>query len=60
MIFIDNRQNKFEVTEELTKKLEEVISFVLKEEKVKEDCEVSLVFVDNEEIRGIKFIKMFI
>ena len=53
MIFIDNRQNKFEVTEELTKKLEEVISFVLKEEKVKEDCEVSLVFVDNEEIRGI-------
>ena len=53
MIFIDNRQNKFDVTEELTKKLEEVISFVLKEEKVKEDCEVSLVFVDNEEIRGI-------
>ena len=53
MIFIDNRQNKFEVTEELTKKLEKVISFVLKEEKVKEDCEVSLVFVDNEEIRGI-------
>ena len=35
MIFIDNRQNKFEVTEELTKKLEEVISFVLKEEKLK-------------------------
>ena len=53
MIFIDNRRNKFDVTEELTKKLEEVISFVLKEEKVKEDCEVSLVFVDNEEIRGI-------
>ena len=53
MIFIDNRQNKFDVTEELTTKLEEVISFVLKEEKVKEDCEVSLVFVDNEEIRGI-------
>ncbi len=33
MIFIDNRQNKFEVTEELTKKLEEVISFVLKRRK---------------------------
>lgn len=53
MILIDNRQNKIDVTKDFTKKLEEVISFVLREEKVKEDCEVSLVFVDNKEIREI-------
>ena len=53
MIFIDNRQNKFDVTEELIKSLEDMISFVLKEENVKEECEVSLVFVDNFEIKNI-------
>ena len=53
MIFIDNRQDKFEVTKDLTDKLEEVISFVLQKEGVKEECEVSLVFVDNDEIKNI-------
>lgn len=53
MIYVDNRQNKIEVNEEFIKKLEEVIEFALKEEEVNIECEVSLVFVDNNEIKEI-------
>lgn len=53
MIYIDNRQDKIEVSEELTKQLEDTIMTALKEEEVNVACEVSLVFVDNEEIREI-------
>ncbi len=53
MIFIDNRQDKIDVSNNLTSHLEKVISFVLKEELVKEECEISLVFVDNNEIKNI-------
>ena len=53
MIYVDNRQDKIEVTEEFTNKLENTIIFALKEEGVNVPCEVSLVFVDNEEIREI-------
>jgi probable rRNA maturation factor len=53
MIYVDNRQNKLEVTEELIEKLIKVIEFVLKEEEVNIKCEVSLLFVDNEEIKEI-------
>ncbi|MDO4534258.1 MAG: rRNA maturation RNase YbeY [Clostridium perfringens] len=53
MIFIDNRQNKIDVSDSLTSHLEKVIYFVLKEESVKEECEISLVFVDNHEIKDI-------
>ena len=53
MIYVDNRQDKIEVTEEFTNKLENTITFALKEEEVNVPCEVSLVFVDNEEIREI-------
>ena len=53
MIFVDNRQEKIEVRDNLTSHLEKVITFVLKEESVKENCEISLVFVDNEEIKNI-------
>lgn len=53
MIYLDNRQNKFEVTEKFEKLLSNVIDFTLKEERVDKSCEVSLVFVDNEEIRTI-------
>lgn len=53
MIYVDNRQDKIEVTEEFTNKLENTITFALKEEGVSVPCEVSLVFVDNEEIREI-------
>lgn len=53
MIYIDNRQDKIEVTDEFIKKLESVIEFALKEEEVYIDCEISMLFVDNEEIRDI-------
>lgn len=53
MIFIDNRQDKICVTEELEETIESVIEYTLKEEKVNMPCEVSVIFVDNEEIREI-------
>lgn len=53
MIFIDNRQEKIDVSDNLTSHLEKVIDFVLREEYVKEKCEISLVFVDNDEIKNI-------
>lgn len=53
MIFVDNRQEKIDVEDSLISHLEKVILFVLKEECVKEECEISLVFVDNNEIREI-------
>lgn len=53
MIYIDNRQEKIEVTSRLEEELKKVIEFALKEEEVEIPCEVSLLFVDNEEIREI-------
>jgi len=53
MIYVDNRQNKIEITDNFVNKLTEVIEFVLKEEEVRIKCEVSLLFVDNEEIKEI-------
>lgn len=53
MIYVDNRQEKIEVTEEFTEGLKKVINFALKEEEVDLECEVSLLFVDNDEIREI-------
>ena len=52
MIFIDNRQKEIDVSDGFTSHLEKVIEFVLKEEQVKEKCEVSLVFVNNDEIKN--------
>lgn len=53
MIYVDNRQEKVEISEEFVSKLTEVIDFALKEEEVNIKCEISLLFVDNEEISGI-------
>ena len=53
MIYTDNRQEKIEVTEELVKELETTIQFALKEEEVIVPSEISLLFVDNDEIREI-------
>lgn len=53
MIYIDDRQDKIPVNEELKKNIESVIEYTLKEEKVKMPCEVSVIFVDNNEIREI-------
>lgn len=53
MIYIDNRQEKIQLDNNLEKELKKVIEFTLKEEEVEISCEVSLLFVDNEEIRKI-------
>ena len=53
MIYIDNRQEKISVSDTLSKELTNVIEFALKEEEVDIKCEVSLLFVDNEEIKEI-------
>lgn len=53
MIYIDNRQFKVKVTEELEKTIKEVIEYTLKEEELNIDNEVSVIFIDNEEIKEI-------
>lgn len=53
MIYVDNRQEKIEVNEEFIDSLKNVIGFVLGQEQVKIPCEVSLLFVDNNEIKEI-------
>ncbi|MGL4990865.1 MAG: rRNA maturation RNase YbeY [Sarcina sp.] len=53
MIYIDNRQNKYEITEKFENILKDTIEFALNEEFVDRTCEISLVFVDNEEIKQI-------
>ncbi|HEY8804902.1 MAG TPA: rRNA maturation RNase YbeY [Clostridium sp.] len=53
MIYIDNRQNKIEVTRELETAIKDVIEYTLREEKLFIDNEVSVIFIDNEEIKEI-------
>lgn len=53
MIYIDNRQNKIEVTNEMEELLNNVVSFTLKEECVEVEFEVSVILIDNEEIKKI-------
>lgn len=53
MIYVDNRQNKVEASKKLIERLTEVIEFALKEEEVNMKCEISLLFVDNNEIKEI-------
>ena len=53
MLYIDNRQDKIEVTKILQEKIQEVCSLTLKEEKVEVENQISLIFVDNDEIKVI-------
>lgn len=53
MIYVDDRQKKVEVNEEFIEKLKKVIKLALNEEEVDVECEISMVFVDNEEIKEI-------
>lgn len=53
MIYIDNRQDKVKINKREIKELERTIIFALKEEEVLVPTEVSLLFVDNNEIREI-------
>lgn len=53
MLYTDNRQNKIEVNEELINIINEVCEKALKAEEVNVPYQISLLFVDNEEIRDI-------
>ena len=53
MIYVDNRQDKFKVDSNFEEILKNAIEFALSEEKVDKKCEVSLVFVDNKQIKEI-------
>jgi metalloprotein, YbeY/UPF0054 family len=53
MIYIDDRQDKVKVSEEVIKNINSVIQYALKEEKVKVNTQISVLFVDDESIREI-------
>ncbi len=53
MILIDNRQDKEVVDNDLNEVIESVLEYALKEEEVRIDTEISLIYVDNDEIRNI-------
>jgi len=53
MIYVDNRQDKVEIKEGEIEELERTIIFALKEEIVLIPTEISMLFVDNDEIRAI-------
>ena len=53
MILIDNRQNTIEVTKELENSIENSVKLTLNEEMVNIPEEVSIVLVDNTEIREL-------
>jgi len=53
MIYIDNRQNKISVNEEFESYLIDVINFTLIQEDVNRKVQVSVILVDNIEIRKL-------
>ena len=53
MILLDNRQNKIEISEGLENNIKKMIDFTLREEKLIIDYEVSVIFVDNNQIKKL-------
>lgn len=53
MIFIDNRQTKISLGDNVEDTLRKIISYTLMAENVSFECEVSLIFIDNEQIRDL-------
>lgn len=52
-IYIDNRQEKIELRDDIYDKIEEVSKTILMDELASKDYEISISFVDNEEIRAL-------
>ena len=50
MIYMDDRQSLIKVEEDLEETIKEIVDYTLKEEKVLIPYEVSIIFVDNEDI----------
>lgn len=53
MILMDNRQTKIEIDDKLEETITRVIEHCLEEEKVDIDYEISLIFIDNDEIKRL-------
>lgn len=53
MLYTDNRQSKIEVTDELIELINEVCQQSLEAEEMNSPYQISLLFVDNDEIREI-------
>ena len=53
MLYTDNRQNKIEVNDKFIELINDVCNYALKEEDVNIPYQISLLFVDNDEIREI-------
>lgn len=53
MLYTDDRQNKIEVNEDLINTINEVCEKSLRAEEMNVPYQISLLFVDNEEIRSI-------
>ena len=53
MLYTNNRQNSIEVTDDLINIINEVCDVALKDEEVTIPYQISLLFVDNNEIREI-------
>jgi probable rRNA maturation factor len=53
MLYTENRQDRLKVTDEFVENIQKVCDFALNEEGLKEKYQISLLFVDNEEIREI-------
>ena len=49
----ENQQDKIEISDELFEKIKLSIETALEYEEFTDDCEISLTFVDNEEIREL-------
>ena len=52
-IYIDNRQEEIDISKEIENLIEKTIKEVLINEDFSLDCEISISFVDNEEIRQL-------
>lgn len=53
MVIYANEQDKFEISDEMTNRIEQCVSEVLKAHSVEEETEISVLFTDNEGIREI-------
>ncbi|MEA4827876.1 rRNA maturation RNase YbeY [Clostridium sp. JNZ J1-5] len=53
MVYIDNRQNKIEVKDEIIDNVDKIINHALKEEMVNIETQVSVIFIDNHQIKEI-------
>lgn len=53
MIYLDNRQDKIQVDEEFNQLIRTIIDYSIKEEGVNLPYEISLLYVDNQEIKEL-------